>query len=109
MQWIGVVLYSKLVYNAIRITTPRFHCTPPLMNLDSQTRGVSKGGAAVIRIVIIVILITIIIIIIIVTIVMLNNNDNNDNLGRCKCRRGKRDRKHNVLHTSNARVIHSRG
>ena len=28
VQWIGVVLYSKLVYNTIQITTPCFHCTP---------------------------------------------------------------------------------
>ena len=27
VQWIGV-LYSKLVYNTIQITTPCFHCTP---------------------------------------------------------------------------------
>ena len=27
-QWIGVVLYSKLVHNVIYITTPCFHCTP---------------------------------------------------------------------------------
>ena len=26
VQWIGVVLYSKLVYSTIQITTPRFHC-----------------------------------------------------------------------------------
>ena len=28
VQWIGVVLYSKLVYNIIYITTPCFHFTP---------------------------------------------------------------------------------
>ena len=28
VQWIGVVLYSKLVHNTIQITTPCFHCTP---------------------------------------------------------------------------------
>ena len=28
VQWMGVALYSKLVYNIIQITTPRFHCTP---------------------------------------------------------------------------------
>ena len=27
-QWIGVVLYSKIVHNTIQITTPCFHCTP---------------------------------------------------------------------------------
>ena len=28
VQWIGVVLYSKIVYNIIQITTPCFHCSP---------------------------------------------------------------------------------
>ena len=28
MQWIGVVLYSKIVYNTVQITTPCFHSTP---------------------------------------------------------------------------------
>ena len=28
VQWIGVVLYNKLVYNSIQITAPCFHCTP---------------------------------------------------------------------------------
>ena len=28
VQWIEVVLYSKLVYDVIQITTPCFHCTP---------------------------------------------------------------------------------
>ena len=28
VQWIGVVLYDKLVYNMAQITTPGFHCTP---------------------------------------------------------------------------------
>ena len=28
VQWMGVVLHSKLVYNTIQITTPCFHCTP---------------------------------------------------------------------------------
>ena len=28
VQWIGVVLHSKLVYNIIQFTTPCFHCTP---------------------------------------------------------------------------------
>ena len=27
VQWMGVVLYNKLVNNMIQITTPRFHCT----------------------------------------------------------------------------------
>ena len=36
VQWIGVVLYNKPVYNIISITTPCFHCTPPLMNLDGR-------------------------------------------------------------------------
>ena len=34
VQQIGVVLYSKLVYNSIQITTPCFHSTSPLMNLE---------------------------------------------------------------------------
>ena len=34
VQWIAVVLYDKLVYNSIQITTSCFHCIPPLMNLD---------------------------------------------------------------------------
>ena len=28
VQWTGVALYSKIVYNTIQITTPCFHCTP---------------------------------------------------------------------------------
>ena len=28
LQCLGVVLYNKLVYNIIQITTPCFHCTP---------------------------------------------------------------------------------
>ena len=28
VQWIGVVLYGKIVFNIIRFTTPCFHCTP---------------------------------------------------------------------------------
>ena len=28
VQWIGVVLCNKLVYNIIHSTTPCFHCTP---------------------------------------------------------------------------------
>ena len=28
VQWIGVVLCNKLVYNSIQITTPCFHCKP---------------------------------------------------------------------------------
>ena len=28
VQWIGVVLYSKIVYNTVQINTPCFHCTP---------------------------------------------------------------------------------
>ena len=28
VQWMGVVLHSKLVYNTIEITRPCFHCTP---------------------------------------------------------------------------------
>ena len=28
VQWIGVVLCNKLVYNIIQFTTPCFHCTP---------------------------------------------------------------------------------
>ena len=28
VQWMRVVLYNKLVYNSIQITTPCFHCTP---------------------------------------------------------------------------------
>ena len=28
VQRMGVVLYSKLVYNIVQITTPCFHCTP---------------------------------------------------------------------------------
>ena len=28
VQWMGVVLYSKLVHNIIQITTPCFHCIP---------------------------------------------------------------------------------
>ena len=28
VRWIGVVLYSKQVYNTIQITTPCFRCTP---------------------------------------------------------------------------------
>ena len=34
VQWMGVVLYSNLVYNTIQITTPCFHCTPPLQNVE---------------------------------------------------------------------------
>ena len=33
----GVVLYNWLVYNIIQITTPCFHCTPPLQNVDYKT------------------------------------------------------------------------
>ena len=36
----GVVLYSKLVHNIMQITTPCFHCTPPLMNLGEQNTKV---------------------------------------------------------------------
>ena len=28
VQRMGVVLYDKLVYNSLQITTPCFHCTP---------------------------------------------------------------------------------
>ena len=28
VQWIGVVLCNKLVYNSVHITTPCFHYTP---------------------------------------------------------------------------------
>ena len=34
VQWMGVVLHNKLIYNIIQITTPCFHCHPPLMNLE---------------------------------------------------------------------------
>ena len=40
VQWMGVVLHNKIVYNIIEITTPCFHCTPPpLMNLKRDLRG----------------------------------------------------------------------
>ena len=45
VQWMGVVLHSKAVHNTIQITTPCFHCTPPLMNLDTgkQVKRICKG------------------------------------------------------------------
>ena len=36
-EWMGVILYSKMVYNTTRITTPCFHCTP-LCRMWSYTR-----------------------------------------------------------------------
>ena len=37
VQWIGVALYNKLVYKIIQITTPCFHCTPPLRNVEMSS------------------------------------------------------------------------
>ena len=44
VQWMGVVLYNKLVYNIIQITTPCFHCTP-LCGMQIA-RSTTKGGVA---------------------------------------------------------------
>ena len=39
VQWMGVVPYSKLVYNTTQITTPCFHCTPLWWILSPNLAG----------------------------------------------------------------------
>ena len=42
VQWIGVVLYSNIVYNTIQITTPCFHCTPPFAEGNTSITNISN-------------------------------------------------------------------
>ena len=43
VQWMGVVLYNKLVYNTIQFTTPCFHCTPLWWILNHELVQWRKG------------------------------------------------------------------
>ena len=43
VQWMGVVLCSKIVHNTIQITTPCFHCTPPLQHVEGSTVWGMRG------------------------------------------------------------------
>ena len=50
VQWMGVVLYSKTAYHITTTTTPCFHCTPPLRNVEFIWGEIHPSAANTIRV-----------------------------------------------------------